>query len=497
MVRRLSLRTAGLVVIIGLAGLPSPPLAATYIVRPDGTGDFPTIQAAIDAATGGDLIELSDGTFTGVGNREIDYLGKAIIVRSQGGGPDACVIDCQGSESEPHRGFWFHSGEDARARLEGVRIIHGYGSADATQDYRHGGGIDCDQSAPTISGCAIAACVAGNAGGGIACWQSSPILETCAFEGDFAERGAALFCRESSNPALSGCVFSNNVAEGAAGAIFLWTGCSPTLTRCSFSDNHGGLEGGAIRFSGGAPSLSECVFSGNAAMFGGALLASGSVGPTFIRCTFDGNTAHRGGAIESYQSSPVLRECMLRDNQAEYAGGAIYAWLGEAELTFCTLQHNVSERGGGLCARECTASMVNCTLYGNSAGLEGGGLRCSDGSVIGIEHTIIAFGEEGAAIHLTDESSSVSLSCCDLFGNAGGDWVGAIADQYGIDGNISADPLFCDPSIADLTLREDSPCAPFSPYNPECDLTGAWPVGCSGTATLRMSWGSLKALFSR
>jgi len=37
--------------------------AATYVVTPDGTGDFPTIQAAIDAAVTGDVIQLTDGVF--------------------------------------------------------------------------------------------------------------------------------------------------------------------------------------------------------------------------------------------------------------------------------------------------------------------------------------------------------------------------------------------------------------------------------------------------
>ena len=36
--------------------------ATSYLITPDGTGDFPTIQAAIDAAGGGDIIQLADGT---------------------------------------------------------------------------------------------------------------------------------------------------------------------------------------------------------------------------------------------------------------------------------------------------------------------------------------------------------------------------------------------------------------------------------------------------
>ena len=80
--------------------------AADYLVHPDGTGDFPTIQAALDAAGQGDVIELADGTFTGDGNRDIDYLGKAITVRSENG-PENCIIDLGGSPAEPHWGFVF------------------------------------------------------------------------------------------------------------------------------------------------------------------------------------------------------------------------------------------------------------------------------------------------------------------------------------------------------------------------------------------------------
>ena len=68
-----------------------------------------------------------------------------------------------------------------------------------------------------------------------------------------------------------------------------------------------------------------------------------------------------------------------------------------------------------------------------------------------------------------------------------------MADQYGIRGNISADPLFCAPGEDDFRLQEGSPCAPD--YNPDCGLIGAWPVGCGGTPTEETSWGSLKALY--
>ena len=96
------------------AAVCSPARAATFVVTPEGTGDFTTIQEAIDASASGDVIELTDGVFTGTGNRDLDVLGKAITIRSQGGAPGACTIDIQGTPGAPHRGFWFHASTGAQ-----------------------------------------------------------------------------------------------------------------------------------------------------------------------------------------------------------------------------------------------------------------------------------------------------------------------------------------------------------------------------------------------
>jgi hypothetical protein len=76
------------------------------------TEQYPTIQAAIDTAKPGDLVIVADGTYAGMGNRDLDFKGKSIIVRSESG-PSNCIINCQGTEAELHRGFHFHSGENA------------------------------------------------------------------------------------------------------------------------------------------------------------------------------------------------------------------------------------------------------------------------------------------------------------------------------------------------------------------------------------------------
>ena len=91
--------------------------AATYVVNPNGSGDYATIQDAIDAASNSDIIELTNGTFDGPGNYDIDFLGKAITVRGQSGDPTDVTIDVDGSEFTPRRGFWFHNGEGSSSAL--------------------------------------------------------------------------------------------------------------------------------------------------------------------------------------------------------------------------------------------------------------------------------------------------------------------------------------------------------------------------------------------
>ena len=57
--------------------------------------DYPTIQAAIDAATDGDDVVIADGTHTGDGNTNLDTRGKAVTVRSVSGDLTACIMDCE------------------------------------------------------------------------------------------------------------------------------------------------------------------------------------------------------------------------------------------------------------------------------------------------------------------------------------------------------------------------------------------------------------------
>ena len=80
------------------------------ITGDDSVGDgseenpFATIQKGIDIVLDEGTVWVSDGTYTGEGNRDLDFKGKAITLRSRNGAATT-IIDCEAKG----RGFYFHS----------------------------------------------------------------------------------------------------------------------------------------------------------------------------------------------------------------------------------------------------------------------------------------------------------------------------------------------------------------------------------------------------
>jgi len=161
-------------------------------------------------------------------------------------------------------------------------------------------------------------------------------------------------------------------------------------------------------------------------------------------------------------SSTALVECTIFENEAAEGAAVWDDGLPATDITSCTIALNRATRGAilaGVCGR--------------------------------IENTIISHSTAGEAV--AHYYQLPTLSCSDIYGNAGGDWTYQLQQQYGIRGNISQDPLFCDPANGDFSLDCNSPCA--AENNPECGQIGAWPVGCGPSAVVETTWGAVKALF--
>ena len=218
-----------------------PCFARIITVDDDGPADFNNIQAAIDDANNGDTVLVSDGIYTGSGNRDINFNGLAITVRSENG-PVNCIIDCNGTAAEPHRGFIFNSGEDANSIISGLTITNGY-IEEYLVDGGGGGAIFCDNSSPTIINCIIkentvqvddwgcfdCSILADPGGGGISCYESSAKIINCIFYGNVATR-----------PVYGGGVGGAFVSENSQNDN------PPEIINCTFVDNYAGLYCGAI-----------------------------------------------------------------------------------------------------------------------------------------------------------------------------------------------------------------------------------------------------------
>jgi predicted outer membrane repeat protein len=426
-------------IILPLVLLPAPALARTWHVP----SEAPTIQAGIDSATAGDVVEVAGGKY----NEYLLQMKPNVILRSETGLADCATIDAQRQANHIQCD---QIGEGAT--IEGFTFINGWGG-------NRGGAISCDGSSPRIQHCDFDSNTA-YYGGAIFCLnQSSPWIVDCNFRNNWATGDGAISISYSA-VTLGNCTFSENSAFEGAGAIWCSNGGSLTATGCEFHRNTTFEEGGAIScHDNGALDLTDCLFEENSTEApGGAIQFSGS--GTLKGCTFRGNTSPKGGAVACWDYGCMISDCVFTDNAAEGYGGAIYCSPGYSSPGIAPI-------------------ITGCTITGNSAQLYGAGISVHRGITAQVENTIIAFAARGGAVYC-DGISSIALTCSDVYGNEGGDWVGCLAGQEGGSGNLAADPLFCMAGDGDFRLDAASPCLSA---NNSCQVRiGALGVGCGTTS---------------
>ncbi|MCK4302873.1 MAG: right-handed parallel beta-helix repeat-containing protein [Candidatus Eisenbacteria sp.] len=382
----------------------------TYVVRPDGSGDYAKIQLAIDAASGGDIIELTNGTFTGYQNRDLDYLGKAILIRSESATPSACVIDC-GSAA---RGFHFHSGEGSVSVLQDITITNGYKD--------DGGGICFETS-------------------------SSPLITGCIFSSNVAAfgNGGAIYCDRSSSPAFTNCTFSSNTAShGNGGAIYCHGTSSPTLTGCTLSGNAANW-GGAIFGDSASCTITNCIFSANAADWSGGGIDCHTSSPTLTGCVFWNNTAgyNGAGAICWLSSSPTFTSCTFFGNDAGQYGGGVSCWHSSAPTFGNTIIAESADGEALHCDATSSATFSCCDLYNNEGGDWTGGIAGQLGTNGNISQNPLFCDAANGDFHLEEHSPCApdSQPTCGLIG----------ADSVGCTGT-SGPNVLCIPDTLELTF---------------------------------------------
>ena len=222
---------------------PTFPAAADILHVP---GDFPTIQEAIDAAVDGDEVEVHPGTY----NENINFLGKAIIVRSSDGA-GVTTIDAGGSGTV----VTCDSREGADTVLDGFTITGG--------DASGGGGMINSGSSPTVTNCAFSGNWAGDFGAGMYNFFSSPTVTNCIFSGNSAGSGGGGMLNLISNPTVTNCIFSGNSVGTVGGGMLNWLDSNATVTNCTFSGNTATDDGGGVFNLQSSPTVANCILWGD------------------------------------------------------------------------------------------------------------------------------------------------------------------------------------------------------------------------------------------
>ena len=219
--------------------------------------DFATIQEGIDAASDGDIVLLSAGTYV----ENINFNGKNIVVTSLEGA-NSTIIDGNQAGSV----VTFNNGENSTAELSRLTIQNGYGSGMEGYDNR-GGGIFCINASPTLKNLIIKDNQAETSGAGIWFGYSDAqlveiIISDNTVTGEEIVAGGGISINYNSNPTLNNILVADNEAPYGAG-IELWSYSKPLLKNVTVVNNTGSYGGGLLLSGGSHPTLINTILRGN------------------------------------------------------------------------------------------------------------------------------------------------------------------------------------------------------------------------------------------
>ena len=400
----------------------------------------------------------------------------------------------------------FVNGVGAGLILDGFRVTGGLNtSPNFGPDLGiYGGGISIYYASPTLRNFEVTGNQAGYSGeygygGGIAIIGGSPVLENVEVHANEAMSGAGLYVYDADptllnvnvhdntawagpfgeNPhgggaylracppagarrvggvIIDGATFSGNTATGDGGAFYALDS-DLTITDSVFENNTSAAAGGGIAMSGGSLDARRSSFTGNQVVSSGPLFHGGAIHTSSAAVTLDsleirGNTSNFGGGGVAVEGPTVfsMSNSTVVDNSAGLLGAGIYIASGAPGMTF-----------------------TGNTIAGNYGGSVGGNGAYITGGSVAFQQNVIAFNLDGSSapsgINLI--SSTATFSCNLLHGNTNGN-VGGADDPVGTNGNIDADPLFCDAGLGEYTLNVASPAATAA-----CGYMGSQPTDCS------------------
>lgn len=400
--------------------------------------DSATIQAAIYGTFDGDTVLVANGTYF----ENIDFLGKAIIVKSEEG-PKVTIID--GSQpSSPNEGsvVFFWNDEGSESVLDGFTLINGTGYS-PTGWFTDGGGIYCSHASPTIKNNIITSNSVSGEGGGISITgASSPTISNNTIsenQSDSYGGGIYIYCYEYDiSPIITNNYIYGNMASSGAGICSLG---STTMISNNIIIGNSGLGfmnsyGAGIYADGDSLMIANNIISGNSSAWGGGLTIGWFPGEEqiLVNNTIVGNSAtYGGGGISFHPWTLKITNKKIASDSENLEGEWTYCQTGTQTLTNNTIANNTSSYGGGIYCDYTSSSVITNAIFSGDVASEGSEIWMSGTSTLTISYSDV---QGGPASVYIEPGGSITVG----------------------PGNIYEDPLFADPSNDDYSLTASSPC---------------------------------------
>jgi hypothetical protein len=367
---------------------------------------FTNVQAAVDAASGGETIKVAGGVYTGVSShypcfREVLCIGKSLSV--QGGYtitnwevPDfqnnPTVLDAQGQGRALAAFAW----NMITLTLDGLQMTNGnaqglYGDLDSY-----------------------------DAGGGAWFFSVTVSMRNCQVSNSYAQVGGGIYAH-GSNVTLDNATLLHNAAQYWGGGAYA-DKSRANLARSTFLSNTAQYGGGLFLEESDAILDANTILS-NSTTHGGGVYANECANPVLSKNKIIGNAASGvGGGVALNTSDARLINNIIRDNQAGVTGSGIYLVQGSSQLAHNTIANNHGGDGSGVTVNGYYRAQYNTYYPGTAA----------------ISNTILVSQTVGITVAANNTATVAGVLWFGNQANMGGEGVIIVTHE------ITGDPAFVD-----------------------------------------------------